>query len=247
MLSSIDYRENVEISRQTKQQTWWWTDESKFLNELKQYSEYTKDQSDSIKLHSNDSSWNDRSKSSIIAITGAILLLQKFSHFQAFTYLSLFAKVRGWDPHILPGASLTRCVLPKHPARSLNLATDLYKNTVVCLFLVICAWVRGWVMEGTSQGNSFNQFYFPWNFATHQWISMSRFTCILARLYKIVSVTAQGHSPLASQGKFSSPHKFSFPSRPPLPHFASYDTCYRQFLYIGRYLTPHLFCAMHEY
>jgi hypothetical protein len=25
-----------------------------------------------------------------------------------------------------------------------NLATDLYKSTVVCLFLVICAWVRGW-------------------------------------------------------------------------------------------------------
>jgi hypothetical protein len=24
------------------------------------------------------------------------------------------------------------------------------------------------IMEGTWQGNSFNQFYFPWNFATHQ-------------------------------------------------------------------------------
>ena len=28
--------------------------------------------------------------------------------------------------------------------RALSLATDLYRNTVVCLFLVICAWVRGW-------------------------------------------------------------------------------------------------------
>jgi hypothetical protein len=28
------------------------------------------------------------------------------------------------------------------PARSLSLATDLYWNTVVCLFLVICAWSR---------------------------------------------------------------------------------------------------------
>ena len=27
------------------------------------------------------------------------------------------------------------------PARSLSLTTDLYKNTVVCLFLVICALV----------------------------------------------------------------------------------------------------------
>jgi hypothetical protein len=34
---------------------------------------------------------------------------------------------------------------PSTPARSLNLATDLYKSTVVCLFLVICAWVRGWI------------------------------------------------------------------------------------------------------
>ena len=25
------------------------------------------------------------------------------------------------------------------------IATDLYKSTVVCLFLVICAWVRGWL------------------------------------------------------------------------------------------------------
>ena len=30
-------------------------------------------------------------------------------------------------------------------ARSLSLATDLYKNTVMCLFLVICAWVGGCV------------------------------------------------------------------------------------------------------
>ena len=32
---------------------------------------------------------------------------------------------------------------PSTPARSLILATDLYKNTVVCLFLVNCVWVRG--------------------------------------------------------------------------------------------------------
>jgi hypothetical protein len=37
--------------------------------------------------------------------------------------------------------------------------------------------------------------------------------------------------------------KSAFPPAP-LPHFASYDTRYRRFLYI---LTPHLFCAMHEY
>ena len=53
-------------------------------------------------------------KSSIIAITGAILF-QKNSHFQAFSHFSLFAKVRGGNLHILPGASLIRRVLPKHP------------------------------------------------------------------------------------------------------------------------------------
>jgi hypothetical protein len=40
---------------------------------------------------------------------------------------------------------------PSTPARSLNLATDLYKSTVVCLFLVICAWVRGWDESVTSE------------------------------------------------------------------------------------------------
>ena len=32
---------------------------------------------------------------------------------------------------------------PSTPAGLLSLATDLYKNIVVYLFLVICAWVRG--------------------------------------------------------------------------------------------------------
>ncbi len=47
--------------------------------------------------------------------------------------------------HNLPGASFAESS-PSTPARSLSLATDLYKNTVVCLFLVFCAWVRGWRM-----------------------------------------------------------------------------------------------------
>ena len=36
----------------------------------------------------------------------------------------------------------TTVLLYRSPPRAR--ATDLYKNTAVCLFLVICAWVRGW-------------------------------------------------------------------------------------------------------
>ena len=56
-----------------------------------------------------------------------------------------------------------------------------------------------------------------------------------------------GHTSFCSKnfGKFSSPpHKFSFPSRLPLPHFSSYDTRYQRFLYkyCAFFNTPPFLC-----
>jgi hypothetical protein len=64
---------------------------------------------------------------------------------------------------------------PRTPERSFSLGTDLYKNTVVCLFLVICAWVRGCFCDQCFHNRLFkNPFtiskipFFPQNFLATQ-------------------------------------------------------------------------------